>query len=111
LTRSLREGCERGVCDAIFVTEDHGIIPLLGNFIRGASLCEAGDVVLNLRIEALMKFEDDVCTLEVVGLLYNLSETIDGLVDGARPLEVGRGLEVGSQRLDFILGTEFGDEL
>jgi hypothetical protein len=82
LMRSSRGGCERGVHNVIFIAEDRGIIPLLGNFVRGASLCEAGDVVLNLCVEALTKFGDDVCTLEVAGLLHNLPETIDIPVNG-----------------------------
>jgi hypothetical protein len=75
--------CERGVRDAIFVAEDCGIIPLLWNFVRRVPLCEAGDMILNLHIQALTKLEDNVCALKVVGLVNDLPETIDILIDGS----------------------------
>jgi hypothetical protein len=68
-------------------------------------------VVLNLCIQALTKLEDNVCALEVVGLVDNLPETIDILVDSLRPLEVGGGLQLSSQCLDLVFGTEVGNEL
>jgi hypothetical protein len=76
-------GCESGVRDTIFVAKDGSIVPLLQNFARRMPLCEAGDVVLNLRIQALTKLEDNVGPLEVTGIVHNLLETVDILIDSA----------------------------
>ena len=48
LLQSLWGGCEPGVRNVILVAEDHSVIPLLWNFVKGVPLCEAGDMVLNL---------------------------------------------------------------
>jgi hypothetical protein len=59
------------------------MVPLSRNLVGGVPLCEAGNVVLNLRIQALMKFEDNVCALEVTHLVHGFFESVDILVDRA----------------------------
>jgi len=49
-------------------------------------------MVLDLRVEPLMKLQDDVSPLEIVSVINEFAKIVDVFIDGARPLEVLRGL-------------------
>ena len=68
-------------------------------------------MVLDLFVEPLAKFQDNVCALEIARPLYYLAKIVDILIDVSSTLEKLRGLEVGPRRLDFVFRAELGDEL
>jgi hypothetical protein len=68
-------------------------------------------MVLDLFIEPLAKFQDNVCTLEIARPLYYLAKIVDILIDVSSTLEILRGLEVGPRCLDFVFRAELSDEL
>jgi hypothetical protein len=49
-----------GICNTILITEDHGSVPLARGFVRRLPFCQAGDMVLDVLVQALMKLEDDM---------------------------------------------------
>jgi hypothetical protein len=68
---------------------------LLRGVVRWPSLSEAGYVVLDFFIEPLVKLQDNVCTLEIVSVLYYLMKIVDVLIDASSTLEELCGFEVG----------------
>jgi hypothetical protein len=71
----------------------------------------AGKVVLDLVIESLMKFEDNMHALEVSHVIDDFAKLVDVLIDGFQPLKISCSLKACASHLDLVLQTEFCDEL
>src|SRR5277367_5926751 len=98
------------ICDAIFIAQDRGIVPLLWGLVRGPSRGEACHMVLDFGAESLPKLQDDVRPLKVARAIDEFSKVVDVFVDGASALVILRRLELRSRRLNLVLRAEVGDE-
>jgi hypothetical protein len=58
-------------------------IPLLAGFVTRLPFSQAGDMVLDFRVQALMKLEDDVRSFEVMSFVHHLLETVDVLINSS----------------------------
>jgi hypothetical protein len=77
-------------------------VPLIWAGIIGSTDQNVHDLVLDLLVE----FSTELCdNPESAHLVYEFSEVINILVDGALPLVISRGLKFGEGELGFILRT------
>jgi len=61
---------EGRVCYAIFIAEDHSIIPILGDIIRRLAIGETGDVVLDDGAQPMSEFQHNVHTFGVLHVIH-----------------------------------------
>jgi hypothetical protein len=107
----VQRGFERFIGDAIFIAEDSGCIPLVRVLVRRSSFCKAGNIVLDLWVETLPKFERNMGALQIAGPHDHLVELIHILIDSSGPLEVSQSFEIGPCCLDLVLRANLANEL
>jgi hypothetical protein len=101
---------EQFVFYSVFITSNRCFILFIWIGVIRSADQNVHDLVLNLLVESATKFCNDPESFHVARLVYELSEVIDILINGALPLVVSHGLEFGEGNLGFILWAELSDE-
>jgi len=58
------------VCNVIFITEDHSIVPILGDIIRRLTIGETGNVVLYDEAQPMLEFQHNICAFSVLCMIH-----------------------------------------
>jgi heterodisulfide reductase subunit B len=98
---------EQFVRYSVLITLNCCFVPLVWAGVIGLTDRNVHDLLLDLLVESSMEFHNDPEPFHVARLVYELSEVIDILVNGALPL---CGLEFCEGKLDFILQAELSDK-
>jgi len=66
----LQSWLECRVCNAIFIAEDHSIVPILGDIIRRSTIGEIGNVVLYDGAQPMSEFQHNICAFSVLCTIH-----------------------------------------